>query len=137
MQFAGGLLVGHQLKNFDSKTYYDLKPIEDHGLTQFIKALSTCTMSQLDCGLQLLTLPSEIVFPGVYLKSSARYLYCRRFYPELLKRIRACRRTVLLSNPGTGKSMFQWYYLARVLNPDAFQDALTVNSAGTADPQRL
>eukprot|EP01035_Chromulina_nebulosa_P036288 gene36288-48862_t len=77
--------------------------------------------------LQLITLPLEIetVFPGVLLKSSARFLYCRS---ELLKQIRFHPLTVLLSNPGTGKSMFQWYYLARLLNPDAFKDALTVNS---------
>eukprot|EP01036_Dinobryon_divergens_P027019 gene27019-35726_t len=122
-----------QLKNFDLKKYKSMGPIEDHELTQFVKALSTCIVSQLDSGLQLITLPLGTVFPGVLLESSARFLYCRSFYPELLKQIRFHPRTVLLSNPGTGKSMFQWYYLARLLNPDAFKDALTINSIDIPD----
>ena len=126
-------LDGHQgpavphLKNFDLEKYLKMEPSENHNLTQFVKALSNCTVSQLDSGLQLITLPLETDFPGVLLKSSSRFLYCRSFYPELLKSIRFRPCTVLLSNPGTGKSMFQWYYLARLLNPDAFKDALTID----------
>ena len=33
--------------------------------------------------------------------------------------------------------MFQLYYLARVLNPDAFEDAITVNSVGKTDPPEV
>ena len=33
--------------------------------------------------------------------------------------------------------MFQWYYLARVLNPDAFEDAITSNSVGKTDPPEV
>eukprot|EP01036_Dinobryon_divergens_P028471 gene28471-37421_t len=116
-----------QLKNFDLEKYKSMGPIEDHGLTQFVKALSTCIVSQLDSELQLITLPLGTVFPGVLLKSSARFLYCRSFYHELLKQIRFHPRTVLLSNPGTGKSMFQWYYLARLLNRDAFKDINSID----------
>eukprot|EP01036_Dinobryon_divergens_P032999 gene32999-42695_t len=127
VKFFKGLPVDHQLKNFDFKAYKELGPRQDHKMTQFVKALSTCTVSQLDSGLQLITLPLETDFPEVLLKSNARFLYCRSFYPELLKNIRFHPRTLLLSNPGTGKSMFQWYYLARLLNPGAFKDNLTID----------
>eukprot|EP01036_Dinobryon_divergens_P036040 gene36040-46831_t len=126
MKFVNGLPVDHQLKKFDFETYEKMAPRNDHKMTQFVKALSTCTVSQIDSGLQLITLPLETDFPEVLLTSSARFLYCRGFYPELLKNIRFHQRTLLLSNPGTGKSMFQWYYLARLLNPGAFKDALTI-----------
>ena len=33
--------------------------------------------------------------------------------------------------------MFQWYYLARLLNPDAFSDALTCDSEGRTDPPEV
>ena len=126
-----------QLKNFDLEEYMEFKPKIDPSLTNVIRALSYCSVSQLKNGLQLIALPSDTVFPGLLLKSSAKYLYCRSFYPELLKTVRSCWRTVLLSNPGTGKSMFQWYYLARLLNPDAFTDALTADSEGRTDPPEV
>jgi hypothetical protein len=51
-------------------------------------------------------------------------IYERRFYPQLVSAIRGARRRVLLlSNPGTGKSVFQFYLLARYLNPSLFMDA--------------
>ena len=141
MKFVKGLpgAAGLQLKNFDWKSYYDIyKPEEETDMTEFVRALSTCTVSQLDSGLQLITLPPETAFPAVLVKSTDRYLYCRSFYPELLKTIRSSLRNVLVSNPGTGKSMFQWYYLARLLNPDAFNDdALTANIKGNTEPPEV
>ena len=39
---------------------------------------------------------------------------------------------------GTGKSMFQWHYLARLLNSyDVFHDARTANSAGRTNPPEV
>ena len=108
------------IKNFDTKRYMKFDPTYDPSLTRVVRDLSTCAVSQLNNEMQLIALPSGTVFPGALLKSSAKYLYCRSFYPDLLKTVRFCWRAVLLSNPGTGKSMFQWYYLARLLNPDAF-----------------
>jgi hypothetical protein len=136
MEFLRRLPVPYQkLKIFNLELYKTLEPREH--LTHFLRALATCAVSHLDSGLQLITLPSGMNFPGVLVESSARYLYCRNFYPELLKSIRLNLRTVLLSNPGTGESMFQWYYLPRLLNPDAFKDALTASKGKTEPPRRL
>jgi hypothetical protein len=44
-------------------------------------------------------------------------LFIRGFYPKLLAVLRADKWKVLLSNPGVGKSVFQFYYLACLLNP--------------------
>ena len=47
-------------------------------------------------------------------------LFVRQFYPDLLSEIRENKRSVLIGNPGIGKSFFQYYYLARILNPSLF-----------------
>jgi len=119
------------------KWYHSSLPNKDLALCSFIEDLHTCKVSELDNGVQLISLTSGAVFPGVVVKSSARFLYSRHFYPALLKRIRSWGRAVLVSNPGTGKSMFQWYYLARLLNPEAFSDALPCDSEGRTDPREV
>ena len=120
------------------KKYNSLQPDVNPELCSLVDDLTACIVTQLDNEVQLITLPSgSTVFSGVVVNSSARFLYIRSFYPDLLKRVRSKWRTVLLSNPGTGKSMFQWYYLARLLNPHAFSDALTCDSAGKADPPEV
>ena len=50
-------------------------------------------------------------------------IYERDFYPQLVLGIRTTRqRVLLLGNSGVGKSTFQFYLLARYLNPAEFQD---------------
>ena len=44
----------------------------------------------------------------------------REFYEDLLKKIRSYRVCVLIGNPGIGKSVLQFYYLAVMLNPKLF-----------------
>ena len=36
---------------------------------------------------------------------------CKGVYPDLLREIRKNDRSVLIGNPGIGKSFFQYYYL--------------------------
>jgi hypothetical protein len=58
-------------------------------------------------------------------------IYERDFYPQLVRDIRTARlRVLLLGNSGVGKSMFQYYLLARYMNPAHFQDI------GSAPPTR-
>jgi len=49
-----------------------------------------------------------------------RYVYIRNFYSELLATVRKFRYSVLMGNPGIGKSIFQYYYLARIFNTQTF-----------------
>jgi len=64
----------------------------------------------------------EDPLPTQTISSKTRTFYFRSFYPSLLDHIRSFPRSVLIGNPGTGKSMFQFYYLARILRPDLFSD---------------
>ena len=47
-------------------------------------------------------------------------IFTRDFYEDLLMDIRAENRCLLTGSPGIGKSHFQLYYLARILNPTLF-----------------
>ena len=47
-------------------------------------------------------------------------IFVREFYEDLLTAIRSNHTVVLTGNPGIGKSVFQFYYLARILNPELF-----------------
>ena len=50
-------------------------------------------------------------------------IYERDFYPQLVRDIRTLRlRVLLLGNSGVGKTMFQYYLLARYMNPALFDD---------------
>lgn len=80
-----------------------------------LRGLANCTADTLGEGVRVLTL-SEGRLP-FYMAFAATSLYERSFYPHLLNTIRSRRNVVLISNPGTGKSMFQLYYLAHLLNP--------------------
>lgn len=48
------------------------------------------------------------------------YLFVRSFYDDLLCATRSRSKTVLIGNPRTSTSSFQYYYLARIFNPDKF-----------------
>ena len=107
----------------EKKLYNNLKPRKDVKLQLLVDSLSQCTVSKLDHDIELICLKDEF-----FLKTlSSRFLYSRSFYPQLLHSIRKMKSTVLISNPGTGKSMFQFYYLARLLNPSVFEDRLPNN----------
>lgn len=50
-------------------------------------------------------------------------IYERSFFPQLVKDMRTARkRVLLLGNRGVGTSTFQFYLLARYMNPEQFQD---------------
>ena len=63
-------------------------------------------------------------------------LFIRDFYPDLFAKIRKHKRVVLLGNPGIGKSFFQFYYLARLVNPSLF-GPLPPDAFGSTAPPRI
>jgi len=62
---------------------------------------------------------------------AADTIYERDLYPQLVRDMRTAKlRVLLLGNSGVGKSTFQFYLLARYMNPEQFQDM------GSAPPTR-
>jgi len=62
---------------------------------------------------------------------AADTIYERDLYPQLVRDMRTAKlRVLLLGNSGVGKSTFQFYLLARYMNPAHFQDI------GSAPPTR-
>ena len=92
-------------------------------MTQALKGLACSTAEVLgddaSSGVRAIRLGNNATFrPGMLAGDT---IYERRFYPRLANVIcSSSRRVVLLSNPGTGKSVFQFYMLARFLNPALF-----------------
>ena len=112
--------------------YLKCEPMLNADLTSLMVGLSGCTVHKLESDIQLITM-SESALDKACVKSSRQFIYARKFYPELLKSIREKDWVVLLSNPGTGKSMFQFYYLARLLNPSVFEESLPCDSLGSSE----
>ena len=67
-------------------------------------------------------------------------IYERDFYPQLVRDMRTLDlRVLLLGNSGVGKSMFQFYLLARYMNPAHFQDIGSARppvASGSGRPRR-
>ena len=102
--------------------YRSFLPEVDARLTALLKGLACSTVVDLESGIRAIRIGNnEKVFLN---KLAGDTIYERRFYPQLISAIRcADLRVLLLSNPGTGKSAFQFYLLARYLNPSLFKDA--------------
>ena len=120
------------LKIVDIESYLKFRPQLDTSRTKLMNGLAGCSVSNLSSDVDLITL-SEGYLPEFTIESASQFIYARRFYPELLKKIRKHDMVVLLSNPGTGKSMFQYYYLARLMNPAAFKDPLPPDSTESSE----
>ena len=91
-------------------------------MTQVLKGLACSTAEVLgnaSSGVRAIRIGNNATFlPGMH---GGDTIYERQFYPRLVNVIcSSSRRVVLLSNPGTGKSVFQFYMLARFLNPALF-----------------
>jgi hypothetical protein len=92
--------------------YKDFRPLFDKVSTNLLESLVNSTLKDIGGGVSVIlpdpTVPHEEIKDGIFV---------RDFYPALLEEIRSERKLVLIGNPGTGKSWFQYYYLARLLNP--------------------
>ena len=101
--------------------YMSFSPKVDTEWTTLLKGLACSTIDDLEGGVRAIRIGNNAKFlRGI----AGDTIYERRFYPQLVSAIRCARCFVLLlSNPGTGKSVFQYYLLARYLNPSLFKDA--------------
>ena len=101
-------------------TYRSFSPRVNAEWTTLLKGLACSTIDDLESGVRAIRIGNNVKFlRGI----AGDTIYERRFYPQLVSVIRcADHRVLLLSNPGTGKSVFQYYLLARYLNPSLFKD---------------
>jgi hypothetical protein len=101
--------------------YTSFSPALDGPRTKLLNGLATSTAVDLSEGVRAIRIGNSMNFLGDGLAGDT--IYERPFYPELVNAIRCANlRVLLLGNPGTGKSVFQFYLLARYLNPPLFKD---------------
>jgi hypothetical protein len=103
--------------------------------TQFLQCLKNLTKDSITnlgpsgANVSVIQLPKALSSSQLY----SDLLFVRDFYPSLLEDLRKSRRSILVGNPGTSKSFFQFYYLARIFNPLVF-GSLPKDSFGSTDP---
>jgi hypothetical protein len=108
-----GFLNDESRKSFFKKYTLEI----DHSSTELLKELTRIDLSnfsQLDHGMTGLSLKNE---KFIQQDLDVDTLFIRNYYPHLLAKIRSFKRVCLIGNPGTQKSMFQFYYMARLMNP--------------------
>ena len=119
---AGELILPSDVLPDRRDKYRSLLPEVDAKMTAMLKGLACSTVDNLESGVRAIRIGNNEKF--VFDKLAGDTIYERWFYPQLVSAIRcADLRVLLLSNPGTGKSVFQYYLLARYLNPSLFADA--------------
>jgi hypothetical protein len=113
------------------KSYESAVPRIHDSLTALLKGLACSTVDVVGEGVRAIRIGNNATFLiGNALAGDT--IYERSFYPQLVSAIRGLdRRVILISNPGTGKSVFQYYLLARYLNPSLFKDE------GVPPPKRV
>jgi hypothetical protein len=104
------------------ESYESAKPRINKSLTGLLKGLACSTVDVVGEGVRAIRIGNDASFlVGDGLAGNT--IYERSFYPQLVSAIRGLSlRVILISNPGTGKSVFQYYLLARYLNPSLFKD---------------
>ena len=122
-----------------AERYLEMRPTIDRDSTALLKGLLSCTVEKnignAASGVSAIRFGNGYTLSNVTLRPDT--LYARDFYPDLLRTVRSFHRSILLSNSGTGKSMFQFYYLARILNPAAFpNESLPPDFLGSIEPPK-
>lgn len=120
-------LVSGNLKKFS--------PDHDEIQSTFLEKLAHCQLETLPSGdVDVISYDDKM---GVEVDSlSPDKLFVRKFYPDLLEAIRKNKRSVLTGNPGIGKSFFQFYYFARIMNPSLF-GPLPPDCYGSTAPPKI
>jgi hypothetical protein len=103
--------------------------------SNFLESLAKCKVKSISSDVDAIIYDSVDNDLGVECLGPES-LFVRKFYPDLLKEIRKYKRSVLIGNPGIGKSFFQGYYLARIMNPSKF-GALPPDCYGSTDPPSI
>ena len=124
---CGAAALGIQgFSGFDSAEkdikYESFKPQIDSKLTDLLKGMASATAEDVGAGVRAIRLGKGARFI-LHKTPSDSTIYERSFYPRLVSAIRGLSlRVILVSNPGTGKSVFQYYLLTRYLSPALFKD---------------
>ena len=102
-----------------------MKPFKRHGdMTGLVRAIADAKAQNLhivgppETPLKAFELPPNHSFP--FEGCGPSVLFIRNFYESLFTKIRSLKRCVLIGNPRLGKSIFHFYYLSRIFNPDLF-----------------
>ena len=102
--------------------YMSFRPKIGKFSTALLKGMASATAEEVGAGVRAIRLGNGVKFLGDE-KPAGDTIYERGFYPRLVSAIRGLDlRVILISNPGTGKSVFQYYLLARYANPSLFKD---------------
>ena len=102
--------------------YMSFRPKIGKFSTALLKGMASATAEEVGAGVRAIRLGNGVKFLGDE-KPAGDTIYERGFYPRLVSAIRGLAlRVILISNPGTGKSVFQYYLLARYANPSLFKD---------------
>jgi hypothetical protein len=67
--------------------------------------------------------------------SSSDKLFIREFFSRYLETVRKHEYSIVIGNPGIGKTWFQYYYLVRILNVDKLGPLPPDSYGSTAPPQ--
>ena len=101
--------------------------------SKLLIALSNCTVETILKSPGMTAINCDYTFEtGIV---GADTLFTRDFYEDLLEDIRLNLRSLLIGNPGVGKSLFQFYYLARIMNPKLFGPLPPDHNGCTAAPK--
>ena len=102
--------------------YMSFRPKIDKFSTALLKGMACATAEEVGAGVRAIRLGNGVKFLDGDTPAGDT-IYERGFYPRLVSAIRGLKlRVILISNPGTGKSVFQYYLLTRYANPSLFKD---------------
>jgi len=126
---------------FQNQEYYryykeTYRPIHSEEETKFLCALAKTPLVEEKVSDHVVGYSFEESLPMEQETHAPNVLYARNFYPRLLGKIRGFRKAVLIGNPGTGKSVFQFYYLMSLLHPEKFPDAFPPNKKDERERER-
>lgn len=100
-------------------------------MTRFADALLKAQFEDVGSNMQVLTFDRSCHLPDDMTKSSG--LLVRDFYPRLFDNISTRKAALLTGVPGTGKSLWVWYAIQRLLDQDPPPAVLWESSKRTAD----
>ena len=129
--FKRKYVLDKYFKNVASKTkYMGLKPEESIEHISLLKALKKAKVTPIkDSTVSLLDIDCDYIVTGRDLLKNK--IYVRKFYGLLFEKLRSLERVTLIGNPGIGKSLFQYYYLYRLVTKN---EKLTADYLKRTDP---
>jgi hypothetical protein len=115
----------------DKELFESLKSRTSFYNTELLDALTNITINHIGANMTVIESPHCEL-----LKDCGGFLFVRDFYPNIFAEIRKRKRCVMIGNPGIGKSMFQYYYLSRLLNASKFEP-LPPDCFGSKEPPKI